>query len=84
MSNTSGNLYYEYRIKNGDTFSGILRRMFGHNTPEIAGHVLALNPQISNPDSIRAGDILRLGVLPTPPNPNNPQYKKSHTHVRAR
>jgi len=77
MSNTSGNLYYEYRIKNGDTFSDILRRMFGHNTryAEIAGHVLALNPQISHPDAIRAGDILRLGVLPATPQPK-PAIKK--------
>ena len=88
MSNTSENIYYEYRIENGDTFSGILRSMFGHNASyaEIAGHVLALNPQISNPDTIRAGDILRLGVLPATPQPKQVDRKStrlnsSHTDI---
>lgn len=36
---------------------------------EAVKHVLVLNPQISNPDRIRAGDMLRLGVLPVTPQP---------------
>lgn len=77
MSNTSGNIYYEYKIKNGDTFSGIIHSMFGcvlNDTryAEAVRHVLALNPQISNPDRIRAGDMLHLGVLPVTPQPKPP------------
>jgi len=77
MSNTSGNIYYEYKIKNGDTFSGIIHSMFGHalndtRYTEAVRHVLALNPQINNPDRIRAGDMLRLGVLPVTPQPKPP------------
>ena len=69
MSNADGQTYYEYKIKNGDTFSGIMHRMFGYalndsRYTEAVRHVLALNPQISNPDRIKAGDMLRLAVLP--------------------
>ncbi|NOX91929.1 MAG: glycine zipper family protein [Gammaproteobacteria bacterium] len=39
---------------------------------EAVKHVLALNPQINNPDRIRAGDMLRLGVLPVTPQPKPP------------
>ena len=71
MSN-SENLYYEYKIKNGDTFSGIIHSMFGHvpkdtRYAETVKFLLALNPQIKNPDRIRAGDMFRLGVLPPKP-----------------
>ncbi len=66
---TSSNIYYEYKIRNGDTFSGIIHLMFGYTRgatryAETAQYLLALNPQIKNPDRIRAGDMLRLGVLP--------------------
>ncbi len=65
-------MYYEYKIKNGDTFSGIIHNMFGRarndtRYAETVKHLLALNPQIKNPDRIRAGDMLRLGVLPVAP-----------------
>ena len=68
----SENLYYEYKIKNGDTFSGIIHKMFGCVTKdtrhaETVQFLLALNPQIKTPDRIRAGDMLRLGVLPPKP-----------------
>jgi len=78
MSSAAENIHYEYRIKSGETFSGILHRMFGSHTPyaAIAAHVLALNPQISNPDSIRAGDILRLGVLPAASQARQPAIQK--------
>ncbi|MCF6337800.1 MAG: LysM peptidoglycan-binding domain-containing protein [Gammaproteobacteria bacterium] len=71
MSN-SENLYYEYKIKNGDTFSGIIHSMFGvvpkdTRYAETVKFLLALNPQIQNPDRIRAGSMLRLGVLPPKP-----------------
>ncbi len=70
----SNNTYYEYKIKNGDTFSGIVHRMFGHaqndtRYKETVKYLLTLNPQIKNPDRIRAGDMLRLGVLPPTPQP---------------
>ncbi|VAW90000.1 hypothetical protein MNBD_GAMMA17-1409 [hydrothermal vent metagenome] len=69
----ANNPYYEYKIKNGDTFSGIIYNMFGRTRNDTryaktASFLLALNPQINNPDRIRAGDMLRLGVIPvTPP-----------------
>lgn len=70
----SNNTYYEYKIKNGDTFSGIVHNMFGHalndtRYKETVKYLLTLNPQIKNPDRIRAGDMLRLGVLPSTPQP---------------
>ncbi len=42
-------IYYEYKIKNGDTFSAIIHRMFGHvrndtRYTETVKHLLALNP----------------------------------------
>jgi len=68
------NNYYEYKIKNGDTLSGIIQSMFGcvrNDTryAETVKHLLALNPQIKNLDRIRSGDMLRLGVLPSTPPP---------------
>ena len=68
------NNYYEYKIKNGDTLSGIIQSMFGcvrNDTryAETVKHLLALNPQIKNLDRIRSGDMLRLGVLPSTPAP---------------
>ncbi|MCF6324153.1 MAG: glycine zipper family protein [Gammaproteobacteria bacterium] len=75
-------MYYEYKIKNGDTFSGIIYSMFGlvpNDTRYVktVKHLLALNPQIKNPDHIRAGEMFRLGVLPvtsqaTPPAVHTP------------
>ncbi|MCF6336995.1 MAG: LysM domain-containing protein [Gammaproteobacteria bacterium] len=75
---TATTMYYEYKIKNGDTFSGIIHSMFGYalndtRYAETVKHLLALNPQIKNPGRIRAGDMLRLGVLPpTPTSSTNP------------
>jgi len=73
-------MYYEYKIKNGDTFSGIIHGMFGlvlNDTryAETVNYLLALNPQISNPDRIRAGDMLRLGVLPVTPQRKPPTVR---------
>jgi len=73
-------MYYEYKIKNGDTFSGIIHSMFGlvlNDTryAETVNYLLALNPQISNPDRIRAGDMLRLGVLPVTPQRKPPTVR---------
>ncbi|MFL0797798.1 MAG: hypothetical protein K6L73_09970 [Cellvibrionaceae bacterium] len=61
--------YYEYRIKAGDSLSLIITRVFGVSTTSamysnVMNHLLSINPQISNINHIRAGDILRLGVLP--------------------
>ncbi len=61
-------MYFEYRIKGGDTLSSIVFKMHGY-TPrdarynEAVAHVMALNPQIKNPNLIFVGDILRIGVL---------------------
>lgn len=61
--------YYEYKIKPGDTLSGIIFSMFGQAPSDSRyqkskQHLLALNPQVTNPDYIRAGEVLRLAVLP--------------------
>ncbi len=48
-------------IARGDTLSGIAQRT-GHTVAEI----LAVNPQITDPDRIRAGDVLRLPARKQP------------------
>ena len=48
-------------IARGDTLSGIARRT-GHTVAEI----LTANPQITDPDRIRAGDVLRLPARKQP------------------
>ncbi len=57
--------HYEYTIRAGDTLTGILQRIYdiGESNPRHARsleHLLALNPHIKNPNSTRAGDVLRL------------------------
>lgn len=71
MQNTgnSDQLYYEYKIKSGDTLSGIMISMYGiepvssryQKTKEF---ILSINPQIKNADLIRVGKILRLTEFP--------------------
>jgi len=83
------NNYYEYKIKNGDTLSGIIQSMFGcvrNDTryAETVKHLLALNPQIKNLDRIRSGDMLRLGVLPSTPPPTARIAKTAHPgHIKT-
>ncbi len=45
-------------IEKGDTLSKLVRDFYGHSGPELLSSVLRLNPHISNPDYIRAGDTL--------------------------
>ena len=76
------NNYYEYKIKNGDTLSGIIHRMFGYlpnhaRYTETLKHLLTLNPQIKNPHQIKYGDMLRLAVLPSTPQPTTRIAKTS-------
>ena len=57
--------FFEYKIKSGDTLTGIIKSMYGiapTNTryQEFISYILSINPQIKNADFIRAGDILRL------------------------
>lgn len=61
--------YYEYQIRSGDTLSMIIFRMFGFAQSDsrykkTQQYVLSLNPQIKDPNKIKSGDMLRLGVLP--------------------
>ena len=63
--------YIEYRIKGGDTLSTIITRTYSisMSSPTYTQKMqtlLALNPQIKNPDHIRAGDIIRMSIMPTP------------------
>ena len=60
---------FEYKIKSGDTFSNIIFKMFGYGMndnrySEKRDYVLSLNPHITNPNLIKAGDILQLDVSP--------------------
>lgn len=62
-------LYYEYRIKPGENLSLIIVRFYniGPSSPnyrKCIENILLLNPHIKNPNSIRAGSVLRL--MPTP------------------
>lgn len=61
--------YFEYKIKPGNTFSGIIHTMFRvtQSSPRykvVSEYLLALNPHISNPNQIYAGQTIRLAVLP--------------------
>jgi len=61
--------YFEYHVKNGDSLSAIIFKMFGYASSDsrYAGalaHIMSLNPQIKDPNRIVAGDMLRLGVIP--------------------
>ncbi len=60
---------FEYRVKGGDTLSSIVFKMHGYTSRdarhnEAVAHIMALNPQIKNPNLIFAGNILRISVLP--------------------
>lgn len=61
--------YYEYRVRGGDSLSNIIVQFFGVG-PRSPGytkylnHILSLNPHIKDPNLIRAGSLLRLGVIP--------------------
>lgn len=64
--------YFEYKIKVGDTFSNIIFKMFGYGMSdnryaEKKDYLLTINPHITNPNSIKAGDILYLDILPSFP-----------------
>lgn len=70
--------HYEYRVRTGDTLGQIIYEMYGwtpHNQPatyrETVRGILAMNPHLSNPDSIRADDMLRL-----PDNPGSASLRR--------
>src|SRR5690606_27896949 len=61
--------YYEYKIKAGDTLSMSIFRMFRFALTDsrynkTQQYMLELNPQVKDINKIKAGDVLRLGVLP--------------------
>lgn len=67
---------FEYKIKGGDTFSNIIFKMFGYGIndnryKDKKNYLLTINPHITNPDLIKAGDILHLDILPLAPKPSN-------------
>ena len=84
ISRYSSPLFYEYKIKSGDTLAGLIKSMYGiepTNTryQEFISYILSINPQIKNSDFIRAGDILRLSEYPpqSQPSPVQVQPKTS-------
>jgi len=61
---------FEYKVKAGDTLSAIIFKMFGFTPKEksyqvAVNHLMALNEHLKDPNKIFAGDILRLGIIPT-------------------
>lgn len=63
------NDYFEYNIKNGDTLSSIIHKMFGYTSRDsryqtTIEYLQSLNPHLIDPNKIRYGDTLRLGVIP--------------------
>src|SRR5690625_5878831 len=74
--------YYEYRVRGGDSLSNIIVQFFGVG-PKSPGytkhlnHIRSLNPHIKDPNSIRAGSLLRLGVIP----PAKPVVARSEEHT---
>jgi nucleoid-associated protein YgaU len=53
-----------YRVRRGDTLVKIMRREWSRDDPELLKALLAANPRVaSNPDLIRAGDVLNIPVL---------------------
>lgn len=66
---TSTPQYFEYSIQPGDTLSGIMTKMYGtapgdSRFSKSREYLLSINPQIKDPNLIRAGDVLRLGEYP--------------------
>ncbi len=45
-------------VEKGDTLTQLIRDFYGHSGPELIEAVVRLNPHISNPDYIMAGDTL--------------------------
>lgn len=64
-------------IARGDTLSGIAERT-GHTIAEI----LAVNPRITDPDRIRAGDVLRLPARKLPSAEPDPEDHSTGTPAR--
>jgi len=61
---------FEYKIKAGDTLSGIIFKMYGYGMNDSRysdkeSYILSINSHITNPDLIRTGDILQLNTLPS-------------------
>ncbi len=61
---------FEYKIKSGDTLSGIIFKMYGYGLNDSRysdkeSYILSINPHITSPGLIRTGDILQLNTLPS-------------------
>lgn len=52
--------FVEYRVKLGETLSGIIRRQCGKGYRSMLPALRSLNPGLRNPDVLRAGDTLKL------------------------
>lgn len=68
---TSSPAYYEYTLRPNDTLNQLVSTFYGL-TPgnpryqEAKDYLLALNPEIRNPDRINAGQVLRVAEYPPP------------------
>ena len=56
---------YQYVIKNGDTLTSIISKMYGIQSSDrgyknAKGFLLSINPQIKNPNKIYVGHVLRI------------------------
>ena len=86
---------FEYKIKAGDTLSGIIFKMYGYGMNDSRysdkeSYILSINSHITNPDLIRTGDILQLNTLPSitknpvPKSPsriNQDEFQKDNTII---
>lgn len=71
MSIATAPTYYEYPVRPGDSLSRLIATFYGYtaSSPNYAGakdHLLALNPDIRNPDRLYVGQILRVAEYPPP------------------
>lgn len=80
--------YFEYKIKAGDTLSGLIFKMYGYGMndrryTESQEHILMLNPHITNPDFIKAGNILWLIALPPVSKSKSENTKNTETKAKT-
>jgi len=75
-SPSTGAIGNNYTVRQGDTLGGLAR-----SSGLTLDRILAMNPQITDPDRIRAGDTIRMGTLvPTNevlPGSNAPLYRRT-------
>ena len=75
---------YQYVIKNGDTLSSIIGKMYGiqpsdRDFKKAKGFLLSINPQIKNPNKIYVGHVVRIDEYH--PNPVKTKVAQTPGHT---